>query len=101
LRLNSRGIEALDGAFECIRRGFIAGGLKKNREFVGDCAHFDAGVPIEMQQLLFDPQTSGGLLAALHPQSAERARELLKKAGCSAMQVGEVVNKTSPLIAVY
>ena len=48
-------------------------------------------VPSEVQQLLFDPQTSGGLLAALNPQSAERACELLLKAGCSAMRVGEVV----------
>ena len=101
LRLNSLEIEPLDGAIECIRRGFIAGGLKKNRDFVGDCARFDDAVPAEMRQLLFDPQTSGGLLAALKPQSAERACELLQKAGCRAMQVGEVVSKTSPIIAVY
>jgi selenide, water dikinase len=101
LKLNSRAFEALDGAIECIRLGFIPGGLKKNRDFVGDCAIFGSGVPMELQELLFDPQTSGGLLAALHPQSAERARDLLLKAGCRAMQVGEVVSKTSPLITVY
>jgi len=101
LRLDSRALEALDGAIECIRGGFIAGGLKKNRDFVGECASFDSGVSTELQQLLFDPQTSGGLLAAVQPRSSERARELLLKAGCSAMRVGEVVTKTSPLILVY
>jgi selenide,water dikinase len=101
LRVNSLAIEALDGAIECIRHGYVAGGLKKNRDFVGDCAVFDTSIPAEVQQLLFDPQTSGGLLAALHPRSAERAQELLLKAGCSAMRAGEVVNKTSPLISIY
>lgn len=101
LRIKSRAIEPLAGAIECIHRGFIAGGLKKNREFVGDCASFDAGVTPELQQLLFDPQTSGGLLAAIHPQSAEIACTLLVKAGCPAMRVGEVVTKTSPLISIY
>lgn len=101
LRLDSRCIEALDGALECIRRGFIAGGLKKNRDFVGSCAGFEAEVSPEIQQLLFDPQTSGGLLASVHPESAERARDLLVAAGCSAMRVGGVVHKTSPLILVY
>lgn len=101
LKIRSHSIEPLDGALECIRRGFIAGGLKKNREFVGDCAAFDAGVSPELQQLLFDPQTSGGLLASVHPQSAEIACTLLVKAGCAAMRVGEVVTKTSPPISIY
>ncbi len=101
LRLNSQAFEALDGAIECIRNGFIAGGLNKNRDFIGDCARFDSGVSAEMRDLLFDPQTSGGLLAAIHPQSAEQARQLLMNAGCSAMQVGEVVPRTSPPISIF
>jgi selenide,water dikinase len=101
LRLDSGKIELIDGALECARRGFIAGGLKKNREFVGDCARFAAGVTRELQHLLFDPQTSGGLLVALQPQFAEDACALLEKAGCSAMKVGEVVEKTVPLIEIF
>ena len=101
LRLNSIKIELLSGAIECVRRGFIAGGLKKNREFIGDCAAFAKSVPNELQQLLYDPQTSGGLLAAIQPKSVDKACDLLLRAGCSAMEVGEVVEKTSPLIEVY
>ena len=101
LRLDSSKIELLSGALECARRGFIAGGLKKNREFVGDCAQFAENVPIELQQLLYDPQTSGGLFVALQPESEARACALLEKAGCPAMRVGEVVSKTSPLIEIY
>jgi selenide,water dikinase len=100
LHLNSSRIEFLDGALECIRNGFMAGGLKKNREFVGDCARFAVGVASELQHLLFDPQTSGGLLIAVQPEFAEEARALLDKAACSSMRVGHVVEKTSPLIEI-
>jgi selenide, water dikinase len=100
LRLESSVIELLPGALECARRGFIAGGLKKNRAFVGDCAHFSSDVSIEMQHLLFDPQTSGGLLIALDSEFAEKARSLLISANCSAMLVGKVTEKDSPLIEI-
>jgi len=41
-----------------------------------------------------------GLLVAVAPEEAEAARRALLDAGCSAMLVGEVVEKTSPLISV-
>ena len=101
LRIDSSRMELLSGALECARRGFIAGGLKKNREFIGDCASFSASVPEELRQVLFDPQTSGGLFVALQSESATQACDLLEKAGCSAMRVGEVVEAASPLIDIY
>jgi selenide,water dikinase len=100
LRLNTAQIESIHGAFECVRRGFIAGGLGKNREFIGECTRFSDTVSEEMQKLLFDPQTSGGLLVAVQPEFSQEARIRLSDAGCSASQVGEVVKKTSPLIEV-
>jgi selenide,water dikinase len=101
LRLNNSNFELLDGALECVRQGFIAGGLKKNREFVGDCAVFDSNVAMEIQQLLYDPQTSGGLLVSLRADAVSQARELLETVSCAAMQVGEVIEKTTPLIQIY
>jgi selenide, water dikinase len=101
LRLDSKKIEFLDGALECSGSGFIAGGLKKNRQFIGNCAQFSANVSEETQLILFDPQTSGGLLIALPAEFAEQASKLLKKADCPAMQVGEVIPKTSPLMKIF
>jgi selenide,water dikinase len=100
LLFDSSKISLMDGAFECARRGFLAGGLKKNREFAGECVRFAAGVAEELQHLLFDPQTSGGLLIAIQQESADDACALLVKARSSAMRVGEVLRKTSPLVEI-
>jgi selenide, water dikinase len=100
LHLSSGSIGLIHGALECARNGFIAGGLKKNRDFIGTCVQFTDGVSAEIQQILFDPQTSGGLLVAVQPEKAEEARHLLEQTACTAMQIGRVIEKTSPLMIV-
>jgi selenide,water dikinase len=100
LRLDSSQMEWIEGALDCARAGHLAGGLKNNREFVGDCAAFEASVPPEVQHLLYDPQTSGGLLVAIAADHVQAAQKALRAAGCPAMLVGEVLPKTSPLIAI-
>jgi selenide, water dikinase len=88
------------GAVEAAREGHLSGGLKNNRAFVGDCASFAAGVRQEYQDLLFDPQTSGGLLIAIAPEQTDSALTDLRRHGTSAGRVGNVLPKHSPLIQV-
>lgn len=90
----------LPGAIEAAREGHLSGGLKNNRAFIGDCAEFELGVSPEHQSLLFDPQTSGGLLIAIDPHAAELARNLLHQRGAMALAVGTVLQKISPLLHV-
>jgi len=89
------------GAVEAAREGHLSGGLKNNRAFVGDCAAFDASVPPEYQDLLFDPQTSGGLLISIAPESADVALSALQRHGVSARRVGQAVAKKNPLLFVH
>jgi len=100
LVIESSQVEFIVGALKCASDGHFAGGLKNNREFLGGCVEVAAEVWPELEALLYDPQTSGGLLVAVAPQAAEAARRALDAAGCAAMLIGEVVAKTSPLIAV-
>lgn len=88
------------GAIEAARDGHLSGGLKNNRAFVADCAAFAQNVPQEFRDLLFDPQTSGGLLAAIAPESAAECIAALARHGVQGRQVGRVVPKCSPLIHV-
>ena len=93
-------VEYLPGAVEAAREGHLAGGLKNNREFVGDCAAFADAVPEEYRSLLFDPQTSGGLFVAIAPGAAEAALAALAQRGVAARAIGAAVPKRSPLLQV-
>jgi selenide,water dikinase len=88
------------GAVQAARDGHISGGLKNNRAFVAECAEFAGNVPQEFRDLLFDPQTSGGLLAAIASESATNCIAALARHGVDGRQVGRVVLKGSPLILV-
>jgi len=100
VEIDHRAFEYFPGAVEAAREGHLSGGLKNNRAFIGDCAEFHANVAAEHQSLLFDPQTSGGLLVAIAPESADAALATLKNHGVPARRVGKVVSKRSPLLFV-
>jgi selenide,water dikinase len=93
-------VPLLPDALEAVREGMIPGGLKNNREFLGDCVGFAPNVPEENRALLYDPQTSGGLLVAIAADYAENAIAALQVHGVLAERVGRVRSKTSPLISV-
>jgi selenide, water dikinase len=88
------------GAVEAAREGHLSAGLKNNRAFVGECAEFEPGVPSEYQDLLFDPQTSGGFLVAIAPDHADSTLAAFARHGVSARRIGHVIKKTAPLIMV-
>ena len=98
--LDHRAFTLLPGALEAVRAGLIPGGLKNNREFVGDCVAFEQNVPEDIRSVLFDPQTSGGLLIALAPETENAALKALEKYETHAVRVGRVLEKTSPLLHV-
>jgi selenide,water dikinase len=100
VEIDHRAFEYFPGALEAAREGHLSGGLKNNRAFIGDCAEFHANVAAEHQSLLFDPQTSGGLLVAIAPEFADAALATLKNHGVTARRVGKVVSKRSPLLFV-
>jgi selenide, water dikinase len=99
-RIDHAKFSYLTGAIEAARGGFLSGGLKNNREFVEGCVTFADSVRDEFRSLLYDPQTSGGLLAAVAPDAARSALSALEKRNIPARIVGEVFAKRSPLIEI-
>jgi selenide,water dikinase len=93
-------ISALPGALDAARAGQLAGGLKNNREWLEGCVEFAASVPEVVRCLLFDPQTSGGLLVSITASHAEAALTALAARNISAQVIGTVLAKRSPLIHV-
>ncbi len=101
LEIEHSAVRVLPGAVEAAREGFLPGGLKNNRDFVGDCVSFAEGLAQVDRDLLFDPQTSGGLLIAISPESADAALAALERHGVSARRVGRVIARKKPLLLVY
>ena len=100
LRLFASRIPLLEGALECVRAGHIPGGLNANRDFAECVVNCEEGIPDDVKTLLFDPQTSGGLLIAVVEDRAVELQKALNSAGVTAVEIGEVLPKTKPLISV-
>jgi selenide, water dikinase len=100
LRIDSDRVPALAGAMECIEARFIPGGLNANREFAECMVSYSNGISDELKTLLFDPQTAGGLLLSVAPQSSAELLIQLKSGGVPAVEIGEVVPQRKPLIEV-
>lgn len=98
--LEAGAFDFLPGARAYAQEGFLAGGLKNNREFYSCAVDFASSVPEEIRALLFDPQTSGGLLIAVAEEHATALAQALGRRGVLAMRVGEVVSETTPRIQV-
>jgi selenide,water dikinase len=100
MEIEAAKVGAMTGALECIRAGFIPGGLKANREF-GECVvEYADGVPEELRTLLFDPQTAGGLLISVAAGDSEKLVNELRAAGVSSAQIGKVVPVHKPLLQI-
>ena len=93
-------IPLLDGALDCVRSGRIPAGLKANRDFAECIVTYEANIPDEIKTILFDPQTAGGLLAAVAPDSANALLKALRDAGVPAHEIGEISAATKPAIHV-
>jgi selenide, water dikinase len=100
LRLYAGRIPLLDGALECVRAGYIPGGLKANREFAECMVEYEDGISDEIKTILFDPQTAGGLLISVAAEDAVELFQALNAAGVPAVEIGEVMPKGKPLLRV-
>ena len=100
LRFQAARIPVLEGALECIRAGYLPGGLKANRDFAECLVGYDESVAADIRTLLFDPQTAGGLLISVSAENAIALARALDDAGVPAIAIGEVYPRTQPLIQI-
>ena len=99
ISLDVASIPFLPQASELAQRGLCPGGLGRNREFYSGAVEIAEEVPGHAQDILFDPQTSGGLLICLAPGKAKLLLNRLQQAGIEdAAIVGEVISEPKGMV---
>ena len=98
-KVNARSVPVLPGAEKAADDFLYTAAGQRNRNHTGPFVRFE-GVPFAMEEVLFDPQTSGGLLLAVDPAEASALEKELQSAGLPAKIVGEIVPRTETEITV-
>jgi selenide,water dikinase len=99
LRIRAADVPIFDGVRDLVRKN-RSGGMASNQE------HFEAGVDIaasvdpDLQDLLYDPQTSGGLLVAVDQLQADLTLQLLERQGVTASRIGAVNARGDKLLQI-
>ncbi len=82
-------VDLIDEALELAKMGILPEGLYRNRSFAE--SFVDGGeVELAIQDMLYDPQTSGGLLMAVSPEDADKMLEELRGRVPSAQKIGRI-----------
>lgn len=98
-RIDLAALRWLPGALDYAERDLFPGGTGRNREYFGTWVTFGDAVSAMYQNLLFDPQTSGGLLIAVKAELAEVLLQKIVDGGDEqAAIIGEVVRGEGNLL---
>ena len=100
IEIDSSRVQILPGALDLAGAGLLTSGDKTNREYIGDDIEIAASVGKQMQSLLYDPQTAGGLLIAIAPEKSTELVAKLRESYPHAEVIGRVVNRTAHSIIV-
>lgn len=99
LEIEAAAVPLIEGALGLVR-GNIPGGGRTNRDHFGTGVRIAGGVAPELVDLLYDPQTSGGLLAAVAPGHAASVLAALTSASVSASRIGHVSGPSDVRISI-
>jgi selenide, water dikinase len=99
LVIDAASVPVFAGVADIVRKN-QSGGMSSNREHFASRVEMAADVPAEVQDLLYDPQTSGGLLVAVEGSAGETALEVLRAAGVAGRRIGRVVERATARIIV-
>ncbi len=95
-------IPVMREALEMYRKGVNTGANLPNRSLVSQSIRFERNLPKWRQEILFDPQTSGGLLAAVSGKQHEEVLAALHEAGIAeARCIGEVKSLENEFLIIF
>ncbi len=102
MSINSAAVPVFEGVRELVETGFVPGGLYRNKNFRINQIEKADTCPDWIFDVLFDPQTAGGLFFSLPGKQAQSLVEKMRSAGIAdAAIVGEVVADHPGKIFIY
>lgn len=94
LRIDTAALPLLPEVLGLAKRGFLTGGGMSNREFAGSEVAVEGTLATDMEMLLYDPQTSGGLLVSVPAGNVDAYIEAVRAKGAAeTVLIGEVLEK--------
>ncbi len=100
IEIDSSHVPVIEGALELAGRGLVTGGDKTNRAYVGDDIELNPAISTELNCLLYDPQTAGGLLISISVPEAHTLVERLNEFYPDAAIIGRVTERGAHSIVV-
>jgi selenide,water dikinase len=95
VEVDAEAIPVFEGVLECLRNNMIPGAAERNREYAIRFIQKEFGVSDEFEALLYDPQTSGGLLMAVPEAKAKDVLARLRDRGVMrAVRIGRVFERS-------
>ena len=88
-------------ALEFASMGLVPAGAYRNRKYVGAGVKLCREIPLAMQDIFYDPQTSGGLLFTLPEKDAQACLRELQDQIPQAAIVGYVTEKEEAFICLH
>jgi selenide,water dikinase len=100
IRINHAKLPVLPGTLAYSQQGFCAGGLTSNEQFFGQYVSIADSVTPDLRNVLFDPQTSGGLLIFCQTEDVEALVDRLRAERIAAVEIGFTSNPSDHLLTV-
>lgn len=101
IKIEANRLPVIAEAFEYAGMGLVPGGSYKNREFRESIIEFPSSLEPLYMDIMFDPQTSGGLLICTDRKCADELLERLMKKGMDrAAVIGEVISEPKEKILI-
>ena len=100
IEIFSDSVPIVDEALEYAKMGIIPEGMYNNLDYLKDKFSLDSNIPQELQDVLLDPQTSGGLLLSLPEKDVNEFLSRIETFTPYARVIGQVVNKKNKAIVI-
>lgn len=100
LKIKYKDIPLIEGALQYAQMGLVPAGAYSNESYIGDKIQFNTELPREIIDILYDPQTSGGLLISV---SEDKVCELLKELKYTPTDfgvIGQVVEREDKYLII-